>query len=64
MQTYKPIAPVCQGCEFARVAKMASETYAFAFCGHPSCYSPAEPSPHLAISIERDFTECADKPEK
>lgn len=58
METYKPVAPVCKDCKFVRIAKLPTEKYAVAFCGHPSVYSEGDP---LVINIERDFTKCVIK---
>ena len=52
--TYKPIAPICQTCQWARLMELPHETFASAYCGHPETGDTA-----LVISIERDFTECS-----
>ena len=33
--TYKPLAPICRDCKWARLKELPEETFASAYCEHP-----------------------------
>lgn len=58
-QLYRPIAPICVGCKFTRYGDMPTETYLFAFCGHPEMSFRDKDGKLIGgANIQTTFTEC------